>query len=257
MAAVQTTKTGKKILNGEFISWLAIIIILNAPLLSGDFADRFVFFTDRVASGEWWRVLTFPFVHVSVYHLLLDSLAFLWLWHDMRDLAARKRWGVMVACWGGSLILPLLLSEQIDVHGLAGLSGIGHGLFAFYCLDCARRAKAAKDQVLYRASLVLVTGLVIKSGLEVFAGQLLFVGLHFGPIGVPIVETHLGGMIGGILAYICLGGPTHRPVHDASVPFTESDLKLEGAVKRINNNGHAGMDLLTSRALRKTGGKHV
>lgn len=264
MTTPSKTNSGGEWVIGEFIAWLTVIALVNLPLLTGDFSDRYVFYVDRVVAGEWWRVLTFPIVHVSLYHLLLDALAFLWLWYEMRDLPALRRWSVLSACWGMSLIMPLLLSNQVGVHGLSGLSGIGHGLFVFYALDCARRAKASKDRLLYQVSLALVAGLIVKSGLETFAGQLFFSGLHFGPIGVPIVETHLGGVVGGLMAYACLSiGDRYRRLHllfpqkmSGSCP-QPAGLGLESEVKSTNNRDIDEMNLPIARRSQIPGGKCV
>ena len=212
MAAVQIKNPGKVFHKGEIILLSLILVIMNVPLFIGSFSDNFVFYPDLVAAGEWWRVFTFPFVHVSLYHLVLDAVAFLLLWKDLRDLKLLQRWGVLIVCWLMSLAVPLLFSDRLDVYGLCGLSGIGHGLFVFYSLDSARRAKESSDRLLYYVSLLMAVGLVLKSGFETLGGNLFFTSLHFGPIGIPIVEAHLGGAIGGILVYLYMNSIRQRDV---------------------------------------------
>src|SRR5204863_8756069 len=67
----------------ELIAFALILIIANAPLLGGSWRGQVVFFPGAVGSGEWWRVFTHPFVHVSWYHLLLDGAAFLMLYAEL------------------------------------------------------------------------------------------------------------------------------------------------------------------------------
>ena len=56
----------------------------------------------------------------------------------------------------------------------------------------------------------MAVGLVLKSGFETLGGNLFFTSLHFGPIGIPIVEAHLGGAIGGILVYLYMNSIRQR-----------------------------------------------
>src|SRR6185503_1001454 len=104
----------------------AIIVLLNLPLLHGACAVELIFLPERVAAGEWWRVFTHAFVHVSWYHLLLDSTAFLILYQGLAGRSAFGRMGCVLACGTGSLLVSLWSAPIIQTQGLCGLSGIAH-----------------------------------------------------------------------------------------------------------------------------------
>src|SRR5262245_14663245 len=74
-------------------SWVfgLILIVFSVPVLTGAFPEKLVFLPDSVLSGEWWRLVTHPFVHVSWYHLLLDGTAFLLLYASLRERAWWRR----------------------------------------------------------------------------------------------------------------------------------------------------------------------
>ena len=196
--------SNKAIHRVEMVCFLSILLLINLPLFVGSFSAQFVFYPELVGAGEWWRLLSFPFVHVSLYHLLLDACAVLLLWWEMGSLTLTKRWRGLILCWVMSLLVPLLLSRHISINGLTGLSGIGHGLFAWYSVESLRKARVSGDRLLVVVSVLMLVGLVGKSGIETLMGEYLFASLHFGSIGVPIVEAHFGGAVGGILAALLL-----------------------------------------------------
>ena len=80
--------------------------------------------------GEWWRLLTHPFVHVSRYHLLLDGVAVVSLLVSLADRRASDRILLVVASAAASLCAASLLPGETATYGLCGLSGVGHGLMA-------------------------------------------------------------------------------------------------------------------------------
>ena len=55
------------------MGFVLIVAICNLHLLLGRDPTSLIFDTARVADGQCWRIVTHPFVHVSWYHLLLDS----------------------------------------------------------------------------------------------------------------------------------------------------------------------------------------
>ena len=177
----------------------AILLGANITLFLGAPAAALVFFPDLVAGGEWWRVLAHPFVHVSFYHLLLDATAFFILYTGLSHWKAPRRWAAFVGCAAGSLLVSIAASPQVAVRGLCGLSGIAHGLMAVWALDMMRQDSDKQTALL---GLLCFIGIVGKSVLECATGGVLFASLHIGSVGSPIVASHAGGVLGGILAYL-------------------------------------------------------
>lgn len=188
----------------EFRLWTLLLFLTNLPLLKGNIATVLAFFPAEVAAGQWWRLLTFPFVHASLYHLILDAAAFLLLWQALAEERAARRFGYFAACWAGSLLLALTLAPEVQTLGLCGLSGIAHGLLAVVALELLTRSRRRSRN--RHAGALLLAGVVGKCALEVATGGALFASLHLGEVGQPVVATHAGGVLGGVVAFGLLQG---------------------------------------------------
>jgi rhomboid family GlyGly-CTERM serine protease len=193
---VHDVKARSKII--ELSVFTAMLIAANFTLLFGHVCEPLAFFPAQVSTGEWWRVLTFPFVHVSGYHLLLDAGAFLLLYHGLREPSAIKRLGLVIACAASSLGVSLM-SAQLT-NGLCGLSGVAHGLMAVSALELMQ----TKDNTLRPTGVSCLAIVVIKSLYEGLSGHVLFNSLHFGSVGNAVAICHAGGVLGGLCAYAVL-----------------------------------------------------
>jgi len=58
----------------------AAVVVANLRLPAGGSTDNLALVPAKVAAGEWWRLLTHPFAHITVYHLLLDGVPFFLLY---------------------------------------------------------------------------------------------------------------------------------------------------------------------------------
>ena len=184
--------------NIEMLLWVVLLMACNSSLLRGHVAEHFVFDPAQVASGEWYRIFSAPFTHVSWYHLGLDSAAFMLLWNALQEKTFGGRYLYLLGCWLGSLALPLIFSTDVYAIGLCGLSGITHGLFAVIALEMIYHQNIDTGRFLGKA---LMAGLFTKVGLEILWGDKAVSALHLGDIGTPIVTSHLGGIVGGILFF--------------------------------------------------------
>ena len=179
-----------------------LLVLVNALVAVSGSLSEWIFMPGSVAGGEWWRLLSGPLVHVSWYHLLLDGAAFLLLLTQLRNERAAVRWAYVVSAALASMAFALALSPAIWERGLCGLSGAAHGLMAITALEMIR-----KDDGLGRRYGWIALGLVIsKSVIEALSGQVLFSWLHFGLVGDPVAICHLGGVLGGMVAFAVLEG---------------------------------------------------
>ncbi len=71
-------------LPGDTLVLLIIVLIFNAHLIGLGSGISNIFILSAVKHGQWWRLLTHPFVHVTWYHLLLDAGAFFILYADLK-----------------------------------------------------------------------------------------------------------------------------------------------------------------------------
>lgn len=175
-----------------------LLIILNTHILTGNYTTSFFFFPDSVQSGQWWRLLTHPFVHLSWYHLLLDAGAFFLLYREIRAKRMREKLFYVVTCGIVSLCVATIASPLIETRGLTGLSGIAHGLMAVSALEMIR------EQEDRRFGLICFLIVLSKSIYEALNGRVLFEFMHIGMCGTPVAVSHAGGVLGGIMAFLFL-----------------------------------------------------
>lgn len=185
---------------GRMISWdgallLALITGLNFHLAGIGTASTKIFLPAAWADGQWWRLLTFPFVHISWYHLLLDAGAFFMLYGEIAEIRTSHRFFCLICSTALSLAVAMLFSPMIESLGLGGLSGTAHGLMAFYGLQMmGNKSERRTGQVIFWL-------VAVKSTWEAISGQVVFGFMHMGLCGAPQAACHLGGVLGGTLAF--------------------------------------------------------
>ena len=178
--------------------WLAFVPILaavNWGLWSGSVNETLTFSLQAIRSGDWWRLLTFPLVHLSWYHLLLDAGAFVFLYKGLEERRMVVRLVYCAACGGMSLLFGLWLAPAVVAGGLSGLSGIAHGLMAIAALELIVNQSHRTLGVL---SFAAVVG---KSIYETATGRVAFEFMHMGLCGTPVAACHAGGVMGGLLCF--------------------------------------------------------
>lgn len=186
----------------ETLVFAVLLIILSGPMLFGLSFQTMIFQSAAVKGGEWWRVFTHPFVHVTWYHLLLDASAFFLLYNGLIERKTIRRVAYVVAGAAGSLSLSWLASPAIGISGLCGLSGIAHGLMAVSAVEMMRgQSPASPEWRIGAFTFALVVG---KAAYEAITGHILFGFLYFGLVGDPVAVSHAGGIVGGLLAMLGL-----------------------------------------------------
>jgi len=174
----------------ELFVFAAVLVLCNTHLFTNSFPENTSLFPGKLFAGEWWRIITHFFAHLSWYHLLIDASAFLILFFSIDE---KKRYFYVAACAVGSLIFPLVFSNVIYSNGLCGLSGIAHGLMIIAALEMIRN-KQTKTLGWLAFSIV-----IIKTTIELTVSPTALAFLHLGNVGIPIAECHAGGIIGGLI----------------------------------------------------------
>ena len=183
-------------------TWIyaACILVANTGLVTGAVATWGYYYPDRVIAGEFYRLLTHPFVHVSAYHLLLDGSAFLMLYAMLKESSLARRTLYLLGTHIGCLIGVTFVLPLHDSIGYAGLSGIAHGLMAIWALECLQSKE--RDTVVVGW---ITFGIVLGKALyEAFSSQMLFSFMHSSFIGQPISVSHLSGILGGVFTFAVL-----------------------------------------------------
>ncbi len=178
----------------DLLFLMALLVFANRTLLWGAVNHALIYHPVPVLAGEWWRLLSYPWVHLSWYHLLLDAGAFYLLYTGLTEKRGAIRLTIIAACSASSLLFGVVLGAAQDI-GLAGLSGIDHGLMAVISLEMIRTSRR-RNLGLACFALVLA-----KCVYEIATGEAVFASLHIGLCGIPVVATHAGGLFGGVLAF--------------------------------------------------------
>jgi len=183
----------------ELLFFILLILLFNVPVLFGAVWSSMVFQPDAVRSGQWWRLVTHPFIHLTWYHLLLDGTAFLSLYCSLIERQTFVRLAYVAAAAAGSLIASWAGSAAIFTNGLCGLSGVAHGLMAISAVEMLGGDRT--ERRIGWISLILVVG---KGIFEAITGRMFFGFLDFGLLGSPVAVSHAGGILGGLMAMLVL-----------------------------------------------------
>ncbi len=191
-------------------TWMFVVLLalLNCAALLGSLGGAMIFLPEAVYQGEWWRLFTHPFVHVTWYHLLLDGAAFLILYDSLLEKSLGRRRSYIIAGGVGSLAIAWLAAPSISTNGLCGLSGIAHGLMAVSALEMI--ALLPQKSVERRIGFVTLALVIGKAALEALTGRMFFTFLHFGLMGAPVAVSHAGGVLGGLLAFLLFSSAARK-----------------------------------------------
>lgn len=193
-------KSALQSLNGDGFYGLALIAVaalLLLPEIAGD-AARTALRYERmpIAAGEWWRLITAHFVHIDLEHTLLNLMGVVLMWAIFaRDLSP-KQWLIVTTVVVLTIDAGLWFRDR-SVDWYVGASGALHGFMAAGTYVHVRRGDLD--------GWILVIFIVLKLGYEQLHGV-----LPFAESGMPVVlNAHLYGAIGGVLAAACLK-PGHK-----------------------------------------------
>ena len=192
----------------ETILFAVLILAANVSLFSGVFHDGLIYLPEKVMQGQVWRLVTHPFVHVGFYHLLLDGAAFLMLYAQLAERSLARRVGYLLGIHAAVVAAVTASLPSVQAMGYCGLSGIAHGLMAVWCLERMGIFGGAQayptDRCERWIAVGIFIGLLAKSIYEVTAGHMFLESTHLGDVGVPVVASHLAGVVGAVAIYTLL-----------------------------------------------------
>lgn len=169
----------------------ASLIIYNVPRL----CEFFVYDRRDVLGGQWWRLLTAPFVHFSASHLVWNLLV-LAAAGCVTELAGYRRFGFV--CVLSALVPGLLfLLTNPDLARYGGLSAVATGASAYFCL--CRAHQASRDRWLWYALLALVTVKIVVEGAS-------YEPIFARPAGMPfrvLPSAHAVGLAAAAAVFVC------------------------------------------------------
>jgi len=177
--------------------WLPPVVVLllaGLLLLGGETASGWMRF-ERVGirSGEVWRLLSGHFVHLGWPHFALNAAGLILVWYLVGAVYDVRKWILI------SLVSVLTMDVGLwffspGLDWYVGLSGLLHGLLAAGLV-----AMLEKPDTEAIALAVLLAG---KLAWEQFYGPL--PGSEATAGGAVVVDSHLFGALGGVLAAVGL-----------------------------------------------------
>ena len=169
---------------------ITLIVVAAIFALFDDLGHAaFRFDREAIAGGEWYRLVTGHFVHLSLGHLLLNIAGLGLVWYLVGPAVSLIGW-VVAATLSIAAIDIGLLAGVPGLSWYVGLSGLLHGLLATGLIASWH---------LKRPELrVLAAILVLKLAWETVVGPVPGGGAVAG--GTVVTESHLFGALGGSVA---------------------------------------------------------
>ncbi|UGA55628.1 rhombosortase [Vibrio sp. VB16] len=178
--------------------FLILVTVISALFQLPYLQNLVVWHHELIQNGQWWRILSGNFTHTNTIHFSMN-IAAMWVIAYLFKPSAKSLLGALLFL-STSVGLGLLFST---LHSYAGLSGVLHGLFAFYALSEALYGR--------KSSWLLVIGLIIKIVHEQLYGASISTAKLIS--AEVAIEAHLiGGVTGlslAVMLYVLLRFNTH------------------------------------------------
>lgn len=178
--------------DGRLGAALLACLVLLAVLAGGGPEWTLALRYERVAiaHGQWWRLFSGHWVHLSAQHLLADAAGLVLLWALYARELSPGAWLWVLACATAAIDAGLWWGEP-GVQWYVGISGLLHGAWAAGAAAAALRGQ--------RQGWIMLAALAAKLAFEQRAGASLLLA------GFPVVTmAHVYGAIGGLLAVAAL-----------------------------------------------------
>ena len=176
-----------------FFPLLLISGILATQIIDGKELVLFKYHREDIFSGQWWRLISGHFVHVTWMHLVFNVAGLVVIWLIFRDILTQRMWWMLT--FGSIVGIDIgLLLFQPEIKWYMGLSGVLHGYFAGGSIQ--------KIRLRGTRGLPYLILLIFKLLWEYFDGPLPGSADLSG--ARVITEAHLYGAIGGSTVMLCL-----------------------------------------------------
>jgi rhomboid protease GluP len=166
------------------ICWLAFLLDLISPHTQGfgEFTLRGGLISDEVLRGQWWRLITYGFVHANFFHILVNSIALFQAGDFVEYVYGSRRYAVIYAAAliGGGFAAYLTTVGTVTLT--LGASGAIMGVFGAMAVLAFKLPPLRRE--LWRTALVPI-GLTLGYG--IFTK------------GISNA-AHVGGLIAGVIA---------------------------------------------------------
>ncbi|MCC5855315.1 MAG: rhombosortase [Idiomarina sp.] len=128
---------------------LVLIFVLPESLLFQLTYER-----SLILEGQWWRIISGQWVHLSWSHLLMNLLGILLMWFLFAEHAVGWRYVPVVIWIGAGANLGMLVTSP-EIGYYVGFSGVLYGMFAWgACHDIDRKVRFGVGMLLGMSLLV-------------------------------------------------------------------------------------------------------
>ncbi|PCJ59045.1 MAG: rhombosortase [Planctomycetota bacterium] len=211
---IENNAHSTRIENTIICLFFILLVCINTPLFSETYNQTFSFNPTLLLQGEYWRFITHPFVHISFYHLLTDTLVLVILWSLLQSYSFAEKLLLILTCLIGSLIGAWAGMNHYQVYDYSGLSGINYGLIGFICMQMMRQKQILK---IFKIGVsVFYFSVLLMSIIELTIGSHFLSSIHLGNVGTPIISSHLAGIITGTFFYFIIERIKTSPSKDLS-----------------------------------------
>ncbi|MDH3305394.1 MAG: rhombosortase, partial [Gammaproteobacteria bacterium] len=181
-----------------------VLLVAVLLALGGEMARQWLRFDrEAIDAGELWRLLSGHFVHLGWPHFALNAAGLVLVWYLVGDVFDRLRW-ILIGTFTVITIDIGLWVFDPALMWYVGLSGLLHGILAAGLVEKLRKPDTE--------ALALVVLLLGKLAFEQFSGPM--PGSETTAGGTVVVDSHLFGTLGGVVAAILL---RIRVRHTASI----------------------------------------
>jgi rhomboid protease GluP len=197
------------------LCWLFFVLDYISPKTNGlgELTQLGALFPDAVLRGQWWRLITYGFLHANLYHILVNSIALFQAGDFVEYVYGTRRYSVIyiAALIGGGLAAYMATVGQ-QVYTL-GASGAIMGVFGAMIVLAFKLPPLRNE--LWKAAIVPI---------------ILTLGIGFFVPGISNAG-HIGGLISGIVAAWII-----TPVHGREMirQFGENRMKPVDTVDAVH-----------------------
>lgn len=178
-----------------------VVVYLLTMLTGNRLVVEFGMFGFAVAAGEWWRLLTAPFLHAGLWHVGLNMFALWILGSLVEPLIGRWRF---VAVYLVSALGGAVASYAFSDPGVVSVGASG-AVFGLLGATIVALRKLNRD----------VSGVLVLLGINVVLG-FVFPGIDW--------RAHLGGLLAGLLLTSAMVGVPRRYTAVGAVAATAAVL---------------------------------
>ncbi len=180
------------------------LLVAVLLLFGGETAREWLRFDrEGIRAGEVWRLVSGHFVHLGWPHFALNAAGLALVWTLVGDVFDRPRWVLIAVTSILTMDIGLWIFDP-ELMWYVGLSGLLHGILAAALVKKLRKPDGE--------TLALTVLLLGKLAWEQLVGPL--PGSEGTSGGAVVVDSHLFGTLGGVLAaiWLCIRVRAARPI---------------------------------------------